>query len=78
MTEPFIIECPWCFGTVEVERDQINCKIFRHGALKQNGQQINQHLPETQCIELKRLDLIWGCGKPFIFDGSVVVRCGYI
>lgn len=78
MTTVFQFECPWCGGTIQVEKEQINCKIFRHGVLKSNGQQINQHLPEDKCIELTTFNKIWGCGKPFIFDGSVVVRCGYI
>ena len=72
------IKCPWCEGIVEVEANQINCKIFRHGIYKQTGQQINQHLPKTECDRLAGEKLIWGCGKPFHFNGEEVKVCGYI
>ena len=59
----FEVICPHCKDFIIIE--QINCSIFRHGILKQNYTQISPHLPKIQCDELKTLDLIYGCGKPF-------------
>ena len=60
--------CPHCGGTIEVEKNQLNCCIFRHGIYKSgidNGKQIDPHMEKTLCDELVRKDLIYGCGKPF-------------
>lgn len=71
-----IIVCPHCGGSVEVL--EINCKIFRHGIIKKNGKQMNPHLPKNECDDLFEKDLIWGCGKPFKYDGNKVEICEYI
>ena len=54
--------CPHCNGTVLVE--QLNCQIFRHGILKETGQQINPHLKKSDCDLLFESGRIYGCGKP--------------
>ena len=59
----FTIRCPHCEEYIIIE--QVNCAIFRHGVLKSNLSQINPHLPKSECVKLKDLDLIYGCGKPF-------------
>ena len=76
-----IVICPNCHEFVIIE--QLNCKIFRHGVYKQTGVQIDPHLCEEICRELKNKNLIYGCGKPFqiIIDVNLdiqVVKCGYI
>ena len=76
----FEVECPHCKEYVIIE--QINCAIFRHGVLKENMQQINPHLPQNQCNELKDKDLIYGCGKPFKLENIngiwTAIICDYI
>lgn len=58
-----IIQCPHCLCEVEIE--QINCGIFRHGVYIHNMQNIPPHSPKSQCDELVKKELIYGCGKPF-------------
>lgn len=70
--------CPHCNITIEVQKNQINCQIFRCGVLKSNGNQIGPHTCKAQCDLLKQQDKIWGCGKPFKFDGNKVQICDYI
>lgn len=60
----FEVKCPHCNEYVIIE--EINCAIFRHGILKKNMNQINQHLSKLECDKLKEKDLIYGCGKLFI------------
>jgi hypothetical protein len=61
---------------------EINCGIFRHGILKENNQQIDQHAPKQICDQYVKEDLIIGCGKPFkLFMQSgvyIAIKCDYI
>lgn len=70
--------CPHCFEYVIVKKNEVNCKIFRHGAMKNGGIQIPPHLPKEQCDMLSEKGIIYGCGKPFYMDGKNVSVCGYI
>ena len=72
-----IIPCPHCTITILVE--QLNCRIFRCGILKSNGNQIDPHFNKLECDRLYTHNLIYGCGKPFCIDmsGNPVV-CDYI
>ena len=76
----FCVECPHCKDLIIIE--QLNCKIFRHGAFKSNNQQINPHLSKQDCDNLILQDLIYGCGKPFmliIVDNCYkAIECDYI
>lgn len=76
----FTIQCPHCGEYIIIE--QINCAIFRHGTLKSNLIQINQHLPKQECVKLINKDLIYGCGKPFKIivkdDIWTSIECDYI
>lgn len=66
--------CPHCNLVVAVEKNEINCRIFRHGNyITQRdcsgraigyGESINPHTPKHVCDELVSRDLIIGCGKP--------------
>jgi hypothetical protein len=71
-----IVICPHCGGLIEIE--QINCAIFRHGYFKNCDRQVNPHLDKEGCDELIRLDLIWGCGKPFKIVNNMAMKCDYI
>jgi hypothetical protein len=72
-----IIECPHCTQSIEIL--ELNCRIFRCGIYKNTGQQINPHLDEISCKQLKKNELIYGCGNPFqIIENNKAVVCGYI
>jgi len=73
------IACPHCGGPVQVPRDGINCQIFRHGVYKTNpGLAIPPHAPKAECDRLVAEGLIYGCGRPFRFDGATVAVCDYV
>ena len=82
----FVIECPHCKEPVLIEK--INCAIFRHGALKPDGQQIDPHSIKELCDFYLEKGLINGCGKPFKVientdskddaDKFVAIICDYI
>tara|TARA_B100000925_G_scaffold188849_1_gene142752 strand:- start:494 stop:739 length:246 start_codon:yes stop_codon:yes gene_type:complete len=59
------VNCPHCKQVVEILKSQFNCKIFRHGVLKDSYKQIDPHLPKIECDKLIKDDKIYGCGKPF-------------
>ena len=72
-----IIECPHCKTMIEII--ELRCRIFRCGIMKNNFTQINPHLSEIKCNNLKKNDEIYGCSKPFYIDENNVVRkCDYI
>jgi len=58
-----IIQCPHCQEFVIIQ--ELNCKIFRHGTFKHNGEQIPPHSPKEDCDRFFQQNLIYGCGKPF-------------
>ena len=74
--------CPHCEQQIEVEKNQVNCRIFRCGILKSNFRQIGPHTKKAECDRLKAQNLIYGCGKPFKFvtkNGTNSIEiCGYI
>jgi len=76
-----LINCPHCGELVLIQ--ELNCRIFRHGILKETGDQMNPHSPKDVCDELFKNGKIYGCGKPFIIEvlsnGTwSVEKCGYI
>ena len=79
MTEPVLI-CPNCNESFIMEK--LNCGIFRHGILKENGKQIDPHASKVLCDYYVRENKIYGCGKPFqvlMVDNKLVVQiCDYI
>jgi competence CoiA-like predicted nuclease len=70
--------CPNCGLLVEVAQQDIACTIFRHAVLKASNVQIPPHSPQQVCEQLVKDDLVYGCAKPFKFNGSQVEICGYI
>jgi len=81
ISSDIVVECPHCNATVLVEK--LNCRIFRHGTLKTNYQQINPHASKDECDNLLINNMIYGCSKPFkIVVGEnkefVAVICEYI
>ena len=75
-----IINCPHCNDSIIIE--ELNCKIFRHGILKDTNTQINPHSTKIECDKYILNDLIYGCGKPFRIikkDNNYTVEiCDYI
>ena len=75
-----MIECPHCKEYIIIEK--LNCGIFRHGILKSNLQQIDQHSSEELCDFYINTNKIYGCGKPFqiieINNQYEIRICGYI
>jgi hypothetical protein len=75
-----IIICPNCNEYVIIEK--INCGIFRHATLKENGKQIEPHSSKQICENLLNNNLIYGCGKPFqIINNNGILEifcCDYI
>tara|TARA_B100001778_G_C18129882_1_gene424548 strand:- start:291 stop:551 length:261 start_codon:yes stop_codon:yes gene_type:complete len=74
----FYFECPHCKVLCEVKEEDIRCTIFRHAVYKKNSTFVNPHASKEECNKWIREDLVYGCGKPFIFDGKKVEICGYI
>ena len=72
----YYIECPHCKMYIEII--EINCGIFRHGCYKLNNENIPPHLSKIDCEKLVINGIIYGCGKPFKFDGKNVTICEYI
>jgi len=72
----YFISCPHCGTTLQINRYDINCGIFRCGVYKSNLEHIYPHLSKEKCESLK--NEIWGCGKPFKFDGKRISICDYI
>ncbi len=79
----YIYPCPHCDQMVQTICSEVNCRIFRHGAMIAGQQQLNPHLGKPECDRLAIEGLIYGCGKPYELypNGSGVwsVRiCDYI
>ena len=70
--------CPHCNLLVQVPSNEIRCTIFRHGNFKNGMKFVPPHAPKVECDRWIKEDLIYGCGKPFIFNGKTVRECGYI
>jgi len=74
--------CPHCEGGIVVEKNELNCCIFRHGVYL-NMQPINPHASKEECDRLLETKQILGCGKPFRVvndknQNKIAVKCEYI
>lgn len=82
MSDFYVFTCPHCQGSVIVQYNELNCRIFRHGVYKHNGEQMPPHTPREECERLAQQGLIIGCGQPFRVEGdgaaAVAVVCDYI
>lgn len=82
-TYAYYFECPHsdCGLMIQVPKNQVNCRIFRHAVYKDTGEQINPHTPREVCDKLRNSGSIYGCGRPFYLetvDSPHVRICGYI
>ena len=74
----FYFACPHCDMMIQVPRDEIRCTIFRHAVFKKGMKFVPPHASKKECERWLREDLVYGCTKPFKFDGKKVEICGYI
>lgn len=74
-----IVKCPHCNQSIQIFKKKLNCRIFRHGVYKKNGNQISPHTAKSVCDKLTLNDLIYGCGKPFRINvDNMIEICEYI
>ena len=80
INDAFLFECPHCSDLIQVQKDQVNCRIFRHAVYKSSFEQINPHTNKQECDRLLQGDFVYGCAKPFILDTNsmTVSGCNYI
>jgi hypothetical protein len=85
----YTVECPHCQLLIQIEKNQINCGIFRHGYLysKENNilrliDQIGPHTSKIECDRLKESGKLFGCSNPFkityIGKDLFIEVCDYI
>lgn len=72
-----IVQCPHCSEYIIIL--ELNCRIFRHGIMKNTGLQIDPHSNQEVCENLIKTNAIYGCGKPFMINENLeVIICDYI
>ena len=84
----YLFDCPNCDAPIQVDGNEVNCRIFRHGVYKRTGKQIPPHLDKITCERLFETGQIYGCGKPFKIEEDPhpdphtlnlqAVKCDYI
>ncbi len=74
----FYFPCPHCDEMIQIPRDEIRCTIFRHAVFKKGMKFVNPHASKKECESWLSKDLVYGCTKPFKFDGKKVEICDYI
>ena len=74
----YYFNCPHCDLLCQVPENEIKCKIFRHAIFKENMKNVDPHASKEICDSWVKEDKIYGCGKPFKFDGIKVEKCDYI
>ena len=71
-----LVTCPHCSQLIWIE--EINCKIFRCGIIKETGEQIPSHATRKECDEFLSKG-IYGCSKPFkLNDVNEPEICDYL
>jgi hypothetical protein len=76
--EIYYFNCPHCKVMCQVKKSDIRCTIFRHAVYKSNLNFVNPHASEKECEKWLSTGEVYGCAKPFKFDGNKVEICGYI
>ena len=78
MSKEYYFNCPHCGCTCQVHKTDIRCTIFRHAVYKKDLSFVNPHASKEECEKWVKTGSVYGCGKPFKFDGEKVEICGYI
>ena len=74
-----IVTCPHCNELAQIYKNEINCRIFRHGVHKATNESVNPHLDRESCEKLVDSGSIYGCCKPFrLNDQDLPEICDYI
>ena len=76
--DTYYFECPHCKLLCQVPTKEIRCTIFRHAVYKDNFHFVDPHASQRQCEKWINTGEVYGCGKPFRFDGNSLEICGYI
>jgi hypothetical protein len=79
----YIVVCPHCFDKIIINKNEVNCAIFRHGSFKTNLEPIPPHSSKEDCEALLSNKQIYGCSKPFKVirtEGDILeaIVCDYI
>jgi len=74
----FTFMCPHCNLMVQVPESFIKCTIFRHAIDKSTGAFMDPHATRQVCDNWVATGQVWGCGRPFKFNGRSVEKCNYI
>ena len=74
----FYFVCPHCKVMCQVPRNEIRCTIFRHAVFKKDMSFVPPHASKCECERWLKEDLVYGCTKPFKFDGNNILKCDYI
>ena len=81
-SEDVVFTCLHCGSPFVIRKSEFNCKILRHGVMKDTMKPMDPHAPKAECERLVREGLIYGCGKPMriVVRGSecVLEICEYI
>ena len=77
-TKSYYFQCPHCREFCEVRKEDIRCTIFRHAVFKKDMRFVPPHAPKEVCEGWLRDGVVYGCAKPFKFDGKKVDICDYI
>jgi hypothetical protein len=74
----YYFQCPHCEMFCQVPREMINCKIFRHAINSETFEFMNPHAAKDVCEKWVSDGKIYGCGKPFILDENIALKCDYL
>ena len=77
-TKIYYFPCPHCDMLCQVPENEIRCTIFRHAVFKDGMKFVPPHASKEECQKWLEKDIVWGCAKPFKFDGIKVEKCDYI
>jgi len=78
MAASLVFECPHCNESIVVQRNEINCAIFRHAIFRDTLEPIDPHASKEACDALVRNEKVHGCGKPFRLVNDVPEVCDYV
>ena len=76
--DTYYFNCPHCNLICQVPTKEIRCTIFRHAVYKHNMTFVDPHASKRQCDKWVVNGEVYGCGKPFKFDGKNIQICDYI
>lgn len=76
--DSYSFSCPHCGLICIVHSSDIRCTIFRHAVFKKNLEFVPPHASKEECERWIDQGLVYGCAKPFKFDGISVNIIDYI